>query len=242
MFVPRQPISNPFLQFFGGAPFAGVPYPFPAMFHPVQSLAGIIPTQAINPVFPTQAINPVLAAHGLFQPVLGVQPSFGLTPPGFSGIGQVEAQHIAGMTPFLGNPFIGGLGFPGATGVTGVGQTAINPGISGVSGYGQAAIGPGIDPVSSYLIAQQFNPAMQQLPVRPLINPQNWNPIQSFSAGSTFPQVIDPQLALAQAQLLSSLAVNPYQQLLRNYATQPWIPAASILSGGQPFPVTQTGV
>lgn len=161
MFVPRQTISNPFLQFFGGTPYLA-----PAMFHPIQPVPGLIPTQGINPIggVPLSAINQLLATH--FQPSFALQPGFGQSlqaTPAFAGTGQIEAQQLSGLVPFLGptqwgTPFAGGSGLPGSFGVAGqgaLGQGFINPGIT--------------DPVTSYLIAQQLNPAAHQLPVRPLM-------------------------------------------------------------------------
>jgi len=92
------------------------------------------------------------------------------------------------------------------------------------------------DPMTSALLAQQ------RLPIRPLVGPQQFDPYQiglSSLLGAGANQAIDPQSALAQAQLMAQCAVNPIQQMSRAYSPVNW--TGSPYSMGQTAQIGQAG-
>jgi hypothetical protein len=154
-----------------------------------------------------------------------------------SGSGELAGQSLQGTS--------GPWGASSGGGFNPLGQQslgAVNPNI-----LAQVLANPAIasDPVVGPLIAQQLNPlAQQQLPIRPLIGQQQFNPFQASipgGIGSTAGQGIDPYSALIQAQLLSQLAAGPYQQMFRPYTGSPWFTGSGLPFTSQAFPFTQAG-
>jgi hypothetical protein len=162
----------------------------------------------INPLIAAQlaAVNPLAQLTGQFANPLASQ--FGaseLNPYSAmtGGIGGAS-QAFAGVQ----NPFV-------AAQLQGLPQ-AINP--FGGSQYQQSQLGQ-----------QQ----QQRLPIRPLINPQQFDPSQINSlsqltgqgsgAGLTGGQSIDPYALLAQSTMMSPYAANPLQQMARPYQAAPWL-------------------
>jgi hypothetical protein len=154
-----------------------------------------------------------------------------------TGSGELAGQFPQGASGAWGASSGGGFSQPGQQPLG-----AVNPNI-----LAQVLANPAIasDPVVGPLIAQQLNPlAQQQLPIRPLIGQQQFNPFQATSPGgigSLAGQGIDPYAALIQAQLLSQLAAGPYQQIFRPHAVSPWFTGSGVPFTGQAFPFTQTG-
>lgn len=92
----------------------------------------------------------------------------------------------------------------------------------GQQGFGQQAC---LDPFTA---AQQFSQWTQsQLPIRPLISPQQYDPFQASSLASAIcGQTIDPYTA--QSCLISPFAVSPIQQALRPPFVAPWSVSAGV--------------
>jgi hypothetical protein len=103
------------------------------------------------------------------------------------------------------------------------------------------------DPVVSLVLAQQLNPlAQQQLPIRPLISAQQFDPSQVSLpgiAGAIAGQVTDPYSTFVQAQLIPQLAASPFQQMHRAYTGAPWITGVGVPSPiGPVLPSAQVGI
>ena len=268
MFVPRQGFTNPFLQFAGNPyqvpsmfqgiqgvpPGSGFGLISPLMVNPYTGLnaAGFT---AVNPLLASQigfgqvpTINPVgfAATYPTLNPYQSFQQGYGgsgfgqgfQVPPLTASSGQWEAHHInplagVGNPTQSSNPFValGAQAFPGVT----------NQELWG----NQTSIGPSIgDPFTGQM---QLTPGFyQQLPVRPLITPQHFSsgqPGLPIGAHSGLP--IDPYSALLQAQflqaqLISQLAANPFQQAVRGYSGAPWL-TGGVPTISQAFPYAQGG-
>jgi hypothetical protein len=115
-------------------------------------------------------------------------------PFGQAGLG---TQSTIGQSPFGGHPGLQAQGLP-------------NPAIA-------------CEPFVGAALAQQLHPALQQqLPIRPLIAPQQLTPFQGLTPGVVPSiQATDPYSIAAQAQLLAQLS-NVYQQAFRGYGGSPW--------------------
>jgi hypothetical protein len=123
-----------------------------------------------------------------------------------------------GIHPLAQHAF-GAFGHPGL-------QQGLGGGASSLFG-GQSQ---GVDPITVALLLQQSSPwGQSQMPIRPLINPQQLDPIQiGAMSGGIVGQGIDPYSALAQACLTSPMGVSPIHQALRQQVVSPWMTTAGI--------------
>lgn len=210
------------------SPLLNVPAPFVSPLNVAANLpqlGGVVPSGFFGP-----SPNPWLAVQGL-QHGIGT---------GIGTVGGFQSQAL----PFLsaigagGGPFESQY-FGGQLGQIGPGQgsqfsTTQAPMGFGSGLQGQAFANPAIacDPLVAAALAQQFNPALQQqLPIRPLIGPQQLSPFQPVTPGVVSPlQATDPYSIAAQAQLLAQLS-NVYQQAFRGYGGNPWMAATAGLQG-----------
>jgi hypothetical protein len=256
---------NPFQQFGAINPFqpaATLSARCPACGAPVSQFQH--PVGGVSP-FSTGAaglggINPLLAQAALYS----ANPF--ATTQGLSGqISPFASQQQGGaVNPLLLSQLYQQAGGSEFGGQVGGGISGQWPGASipGAGVYGQQAgggVNPHIlsqllanpakasDPVAGALIAQQLHAStVQQPPIRSLISPLQSQPFQTGSPvglGSIVGQGLDPSTAFIQAQLMSQLAANPFQQMLRPYANVPWgIGGGLSPFAGQVSPFGQTGL
>jgi hypothetical protein len=92
----------------------------------------------------------------------------------------------------------------------------------------------GVDP---FTVAQQLSQWTQsQLPIRPLVSPQQYDPFQASSLTSFIGgQTIDPIASFTQACLPSSFAISPIHQALKSQAVAPWAVSAAIPALASPI-------
>jgi hypothetical protein len=233
---PRMNITNPFQSFAFGAPQYGVGFgginpmvshlAFPNASNPIAALGGI----GVNPYMPgqNQYVNPLLVAqlaatNPTLLPLLAQHSAIGQSPHGIQSLPQPQLGQI-------GSPFqqFGPIG-------AGIGQWG-NPFSQGISpllqqGWGQqwgaptffGSPVPGVDLITGTLIAQQpFILAQSQLPIRPLITPQQPDPFQVTAVvGAMTGQATDPYSVLTQPGLTSPLGVNPIHQALKQQYGSP---------------------
>src|SRR5215510_997415 len=230
---PRMNITNPFQSFAFGVPQYGmglgginpmVSYlTIPYASNPIAALNGIV----VNPYMPgqTQYAHPLLVAqlattNPTLLPLLAQHSAIGQSPYGIQSLPQPQMGQS-------GSPFQqpGQFGQFGA----GIGQWG-NPFSQGISpllqqGWGQqwgaptffSSPVPGVYPITGALIAQQPSIiAQSQLPIRPLITPQQPDPFQMTALiGAMTGQATDPYSVLTQPGLTSPLGVNPIHQALK---------------------------
>ncbi|MGE0127024.1 MAG: hypothetical protein AB7U82_02875 [Blastocatellales bacterium] len=98
-------------------------------------------------------------------------------------------------------------------------------------GFGQQV---GLDP---FTVAQQLSQWSQsQLPIRPLVSPQQFDPFQASSLTSVIGgQTIDPCTTIAATCLPSPFAVSPLHPALRPQAVTPWTINAGIAPLASPI-------
>jgi hypothetical protein len=236
---PRMNITNPFQSFASGVPQYGVGFgginpmvshlALPHTSNPIAALSGI----GVNPYMlgQTQYVHPLLVAqlattNPTLLPLLAQHSTIGQGPYGIQSLLQPQLGQI-------GSPFqqFGPFGPFGA----GIGQWG-NPFSQGISpllqhGWGQqwgapALLNspvPGVDPITGALIAQQPSLlAQSQLPIRPLITPQQPDPFQmAVLIGAMTGQATDPYSVLTQPGLTSPLGVNPIHQALKQQYGSP---------------------
>src|SRR5262245_5980693 len=227
---PRMNITNPFQSFAFGVPQYGVGFgginpmvshlALPNASTPIAALSGI----GVNPYMlgQTQYVHPLLVAqlaatNPTLLPPLAQLSAIGQSPYGFQSLPQPQLGQIG--SPFQQfEPFGAGIGQWG------------NPFGQGISpllqqGWGQQWGAPtffsnpipGIYPITGALIAQQPSIfAQSQLPIRPLITPQQPDPFQMTALiGAMTGQATDPYSVLTQACSTSPLGVNPIHQALK---------------------------
>jgi hypothetical protein len=232
---PRMNITNPFQSFAFGVPQYGVGFGgiSPMVSHlaltnasnPIAALSGI----GANPYMPgqTQYVHPLLVAqlattNPTLLPLLAQHSAIGQSPYGIQSPPQPQLGQIGSPFQQFG-PFGAGIGQGG------------NPFSQGISpllqqGWGQqwgaptffSSPVPGVDPITGALIAQQpYLLAQSQLPIRPLITPQQPDPFQMTALiGAMTGQATDPYSVLTQPGLTSPLGVNPiYQALKQQYGS-----------------------
>jgi hypothetical protein len=232
---PRMNITNPFQSFAFGVPQYGVGFgginpmvshlAFPNASNPIAALSGI----GVNPYMlgQTQYVHPLPVAqlattNPTLLPLLAQHSAIGQSPYGIQSLPQPQLGQI-------GSPFqqFGQFGQFGPFGA-GIGQWG-NPFIQWSpllqQGWGQQwgvptllnSPVPGVDPITGALIAQQPSLLVQsQLPIRPLITPQQSDPFQmAVLIGAMTGQATDPYSVLTQPGLTSPLGVNPIHQALK---------------------------
>ena len=233
---PRMNITNPFQSFAFGVPQYGVGFgginpmfsqlAFPNASNPIAALNGI----GVNPYIPgqTQYVHPLLVAqlattNPTFLPLLAQHSAIGQSPYGVQPLPQ---------------PQLGQIGLPfqqyGQFGV-GIGQWG-NPFSQGINPLLQQAWWqqwgaptflsspvPGVDPITGALIAQQPSLFAQgQLPIRPLITPQQPDPFHMAALIGAAPgQATDPYSVLTQPGLISPLVINQIHQALKQQYGSP---------------------
>jgi hypothetical protein len=236
---PRMNITNPFQSFAFGVPQYGVGFgginpmvshlAFPNASNPIAALNGI----GVNPYMPGQTpyVHPLLVAqlattNPTFLPLLAQHSAIGQSP-------------YSVQSPLQPQPGQIGLSFQqsgqfGPFGV-GIGQwgNPFNQGISpllqqswwqqwGAPTFLSSPV-PGVDPITAALIAQQPTLlAQSQLPIRPLITPQQPDPFHMAALiGAVTGQATDPYSVLTQPGLISPLGVNPIHQALKQQYVSP---------------------
>jgi hypothetical protein len=235
---PRMNITNPFQSFAFGVPQYGVGFgginpmishlALPNASNPIAALSGI----GVNPYVlgQTPYVHPLLVAqiattNPTLLPLLAQHSAIGQSPYGIQSLPQPQLGQI-------GSPFqqFGQFGPFGA----GIGQWG-NPFSQGSpllqQGWGQQwgvptllnSPVPGVDPITGALIAQQPSLlAQSQLPIRPLITPQQPDPFQmAVLIGAMTGQATDPYSALTQPGWTSPLGVNPIHQALKQQYGSP---------------------
>jgi hypothetical protein len=144
------------------------------------------------------------------------------------GIGQLGGQFGMGGHPLLqhilGQQFGGGFGQWGSPFGQGFGQ-GFGGGASSLFG-GQSQ---GIDPMTVALLLQQSSPwGQSQMPIRPLMNPQQLDPVQvSAVSGGTMGVGTDPYSVLAQTRM-TPFGISPIYQAMRPQISSPWTTIAGI--------------
>ena len=202
---------------------------FPNTSYPIAAMNGI----GVNPYMPgqTQYVHPLLVAqlattNPTFLPLLAQHSAIGQSPYGVQSLLQPQPGQIG--LPFQQSGQFVPFG-------VGIGQWG-NPLSQGISpllqqGWGQqwgaptfsSNPVPGVDLITGALIAQQpFIFAQSQLPIRPLITPQQPDPFQMAALiGAVNGQATDPYSVLTQPGLISPLGVNPIHQALKQqYGSQ----------------------
>ena len=235
---PRMNITNPFQSFAFGVPQYGVGFgginpmvpqlAFPNASNPIAVLNGI----GVNPYMlgQTPYVHPLLVAqlattNPTLLPLLAQHSAIGQSPYGVQSLLQPQLGQIS--SPFQQSGQFGPFG-------VGIGQWG-NPFSQGVSpllqqGWGQqwgaptflSSPVPGVDPITGALIAQQPSLLAQyQLPIRPLITPQQPDPFHMAALiGGVTGQATDPYSVLTQSGLISPFGVNPiYQALKQQYGS-----------------------
>jgi hypothetical protein len=234
---PRMNITNPFQSFAFGVPQYGAGFvginpmvshlALPYASNPIAALSGI----GVNPYMlgQTQYVNPSLVAqfatpNPTLLPLLAQYSAIGQSPYGVQS--PLQPQLLGPIGP----PFqqFGPFG-------AGIGQWS-NPFSQGISPLLQQAWGqqwgaptllnnpvPGVDPITGALIAQQYPLlAQSQLPIRPLITPQQPDPFQMAALiGAMAGQPADHYSVLIQPGLTSPLGVNPIHQALKQLYVPP---------------------
>jgi hypothetical protein len=236
---PRMNITNPFQSFAFGVPQYGVGFgginpmisqlAFPNASNPIAALNGI----GVNPYMPghTQYVHPLLVAqlataNPTFLPLLTNHSAIGQSPYGVQSLLQPQPAQIG--LPFQQTGQFGPFG-------VGIGQWG-NPFSQGINpllqqGWWQqwgaptflSSPVPGVDPITGALIAQQPSLFAQgQLPIRPLITPQQPDPFHMAALiGAATGQAPDPYSVLTQPGLISPLGVNPIHQALKQQYGSP---------------------
>jgi hypothetical protein len=235
---PRMNITNPFQSFAFGVPQYGVGFgginpmvshlAFPNASNSIAALSGI----GVNPYMlgQTQYVHPSLVAqlattNPTLPPLLAQHSAIGQSPYGIQSLPQPQLGQIG--SPFQQSGQFGPFG-------AGIGQWG-NPFIQGSpllqQGWGQQwgvptllnSPVPGVDPITGALIAQQPSLlAQSQLPIRPLITPQQPDPFQmAVLIGAMTGQATDPYSVLTQPGLTSPWGVNPIHQALKQQYGSP---------------------
>lgn len=236
---PRMNITNPFQSFAFGVPQYGVGFgginpmashpAFPNASNPIAALNGI----AVNPYMPGQPqyVHPLLVAqlattNPTFLPLLAQHSAIGQSPYGVPSLLQPQPGQIG--LPFQQSGQFVPFG-------VGIGQWG-NPFSQGISpllqqGWWQqwgaptflSSPVPGVDPITGALIAQQPSLLAQgQLPIRPLIAPQQPDPFHMAALiGAVNGQATDPYSVLTQPGLISPFGVNPIHQALKQQYGSP---------------------
>jgi hypothetical protein len=182
------------------------------------------------------AIAHIAASYPSLLPLLAQQSVYGQAPYGIHPLLQATLGQVG--SPF--QQFGAGVGAGFAT--------PISPILSllGQQGYGQqfTTFGPQVSPLSTILslaaqqrgiTAPQVGPdpytlalhlsqlSQSQLPIRPLVSPQQFDPVQAACLTSAISgQPVDPYTALAQSCLPSPAAISPIYSAVRPYTVSPW--------------------
>jgi hypothetical protein len=224
-------ITNPFQSFAFGVPQYGVAFggispmvsqlALPNASNPIAALGGI----GVNPYMPGQSqhVNPLLVAqlaatNPALLPLLAQHSAIGQSPYGIQSLLQPQLGQTGSPFQQFG-PFgagIGQWGNPFSQGISPLLQQWGAP-----TFFGSPV--PGVDLITGALIAQQpFILAQSQLPIRPLITPQQPDPFQMTALiGAMTGQATDPYSVLTQPGLTSPLGVNPIQQALKQQYGSP---------------------
>jgi hypothetical protein len=241
----RMNYTNPFQPFGFGAPqqalgaaFGGINPMVPQMMNPYSN----IPLAALTGVGVgiTPWSTPFSHTHNPYLPhVLNQQ--FGLAAAQF-GVPPNLLSNPYAQQPYGYSPY----GYPGVQ--LGFGGLGVNAqGINGLAPPFLTAPTPGIDPFIASAISQQTQALQSPLPIRPLINPYQSDPLQAaaisqtavpYQVGGLFggplSQSIDPSSILAQASL--------GQQTLKQQVGTPWTVSAGVpFWASQQVPAVQTG-
>jgi hypothetical protein len=208
-------------------------------------------TQYVHPLLVAQlaSTNPTLLPLLAQQSAIGqspygiqsmLQPQLGQIGSPFQQFGQFGAgigpwgnPFSQGVSPFLqqgwGQQFGSGIGqLGGPFGSHPFAQQAFGyPALQQGLGWGAPTLFnspvPGVDPITGALTAQQSSLlAHGQLPIRPLIAPQQPDPFQMSALSWVMTgQAADPYSALTQPSPILPLGVNPIHQGLRQPAGSP---------------------